>query len=401
MNIAEIRKKYRHDLFEEYLPFWEKFGVDHEHGGFFHSLDYDGTRVKTDKFHWFQGRGVWVYSFLYQHFGKEARYLEIANKAKDFILKHEPQPDGWWAETLTPEGKLVRPFTGDVYGMYFGAEGLQEFAAATGDAQAHELSLGLMKKLWSHINSPSVQLPGTGRPGVRPQGMWMVNLRIATQMLRRWKDPEIAEIAERCVDAIINRHYNPDIGLNNELLNFDFSRPPEEATKSLLGHSAETLWMVMDEADRRGDSKLWQTAAERIRRHLDVGWDYVYGGLAQWINVDQGCYQWPADRPVGTDLEFRGTGEYFYMKPLWALNEVLIATLNIYERSRAEWAARYFTMAQDLIDRKYSALTHGKSGYMLFADRKLTFQPHVTRQDNYHPPRQLMLNLLTLERMGT
>jgi hypothetical protein len=36
---------------------------------------------------------------------------------------------------------------------------------------------------------------------------------------------------------------------------------------------------------------------------------------------------------------------------------------------------------------------------MLFADRRLTFQPHVGRQDNYHPVRQLMLNILTLDRM--
>jgi hypothetical protein len=36
---------------------------------------------------------------------------------------------------------------------------------------------------------------------------------------------------------------------------------------------------------------------------------------------------------------------------------------------------------------------------MLFADRKMTYVPHTARQDNYHPPRQLMLALLTLDRM--
>jgi N-acylglucosamine 2-epimerase len=39
------------------------------------------------------------------------------------------------------------------------------------------------------------------------------------------------------------------------------------------------------------------------------------------------------------------------------------------------------------------------AAYMLFADRRMTFQPHVGRQDNYHPIRQLMLNILTLDRM--
>ena len=56
-------------------------------------------------------------------------------------------------------------------------------------------------------------------------------------------------------------------------------------------------------------------------------------------------------------------------------------------------------MAQDVIDRKFSMKQHGLPGYMLFGDRRMTYHPHVARQDNYHPPRQFMLTILTLERM--
>ena len=35
-----------------------------------HGLDYDGKLAHTDKLLWFQGRAMWVYSFLYNHFGK-------------------------------------------------------------------------------------------------------------------------------------------------------------------------------------------------------------------------------------------------------------------------------------------------------------------------------------------
>ena len=243
-------------------------------------------------------------------------------------------------------------------------------------------------------------IPGTPGPGVRPQGLWMVNLNIATQILRRWKDPEVEAIAEQSVDAVISKHYNPDIGLNNENLNFDFTRPTGEENKCLLGHSIETLWMVMDEASRKEDLRLWDLCAERIRRHIEVGWDRVYGGLSQWVNVDRGDYVWPAERPVGTDLEFRFRGEYHYMKTLWSLNEILVACLKIFERTGAEWAARFFGMAQDVIDEKFSRKRFGQAGCMLFSDRRMTQQLHVSRQDNYHPPRQLMLNLITLDRMN-
>ncbi len=399
LSLVDLRNRYRRELFEDFLPFWDKFGIDHERGGFMCSLDYDGTLVDSDKLLWFQGRGIWIYSFLYNHFGKEAKYLDVARNTKAFILKNAAQPDGWWAEEFARDGSVRKHFTGDIYGMYFVAEGLQEYAWATQDDKVRESAVALVKKLFRYMNRSDFRFMGTGDPGVRPQGLWMVNLRIATQILRRWKDPEIAAIADQCVDAVMNRHYNPDIGLNNEMLNFDFSRPKGEENKSLLGHSIETLWMVMDEADRRNDRKLWDVCAERIHRHIEIGWDHVFGGLTQMVNVDQGGYVWPPEHPVGTDLEFRYVGEFQYLKPLWALNEILIATLKVFELTRADWASRFFGMAQDVIDRKYSMKKYGLPGFMLFGDRRMSHQPHVGRQDNYHPPRQLMLTILTLDRM--
>jgi len=184
------------------------------------------------------------------------------------------------------------------------------------------------------------------------------------------------------------------------MLYFDFTRSKEEERKSRLGHGVEALWMVMDEANRRHDEALWNTCAGRIRHHLDVGWDYVYGGLSQWVNVDHPTYQWPPETPPGARVEMRFTGEYEYMKPLWAQVEVLVAALYIWERTHAEWAARYFDMAFDIVNRKFSQKDRGSpAGYILFADRRVSPQPHAGRQDNYHPIRQLILNIMTLDRL--
>ncbi len=377
LTLPALRQRYHDELFRVCLPFWEAHGIDHERGGFFCALDYDGTRRSSDKHPWFQGRGLWVYSFLHNHFGGDARHLEVARKTKEYVVR---------------EGGLERPLGGDVYDLYFAAEGLQEYAWAARDEQARELAFALMRRLWEYIHQPE-SWP------TRPQGLWMATLRIATQMLPRWPSAWLEEVTERSVDAIVRRHFNRATGLNTEVLNFDFTRPPEEATKCNLGHSVETLWMVMDEADRRGDRALRNLCAERIRHDLEVGWDPVYGGLCEWINVGRPDYEWPVERPVGTDLEFRSRGEYHHMKTLWALHETLIATLMVFERTGADWAARYFGLAQQVIDEKFSMRRRGLPGYMLFADREMTAQEHVARQDNYHPPRQLMLCLRILERM--
>lgn len=406
LSLSDLRKKFHDELFDVLLPFWDKHGVDHEYGGVMCSLDYDGTLINSDKLLWFQGRAIWVYSFLYNNFGGNPQHLEIARKTKDFLLEYGAQKDGWWSEVLSRDGKVRKPFGGDIEGIYFIAEGLQEYAVAAQDDHARELAFALLKKLFYYFNQPGFRYSGPDFPElspdgpcVRPQGTWMLNLGTATQMLKRWNDPEIATIADAAVDAIINHHYNPEIGLNTEMLYFDFSRPKGEERKSRICHGIEVLWMVMDEANRRGDSALWNTCSERIRHHLDAGWDYIYGGISQWVNVDQGGFQWPPETPVGTNFAFRFTGEFNYMKTLWGMNEVLVACLYVYERTGADWAAHYFGLAYQVISEKFSQRKRGLPGYMLFADRRFTFQPHVARQDNYHPLRQLMLNLLTLDRM--
>lgn len=399
LTLQMLRRRYHEELFERMLPFWDRHGIDHRHGGVMHALDYDGRLVNGNKLSWFQGRAIWIYSFLYNRFEKKAEYLEIARKAKDFLLKHAPQADGWWAEEFARDGRVIRPFRGDLYGMYFAAEGLQEYAWAAKDDEAREMAFRLMRKLAKRIEEPDFVCMDTERAGERTQGLWMVNLNTARQMTARWPDAEMQALVDRSIEIVIERHYNPAIELNNEVLNRDFSRPADHATKCLLGHSVETLWMIGEEALRRGDKGLWETCAGRIRKHLDVGWDHVYGGFSEWVNVDKGGYEWPPFTPVGTDLVFRSVGEYFYVKPLWALHEILIATLQVVEQTGAEWARRYFDMTQQVIDEKYSMKKQGKAGYMLFADRRMTPIAQSARQDNYHPPRQLMLSILALDRM--
>ena len=406
-SLLELRQWYYDQLFQVILPFWDQHGIDHENGGIMCSLDYDGTLLNTGKNLWFLGRAIWVYSFLYNNFGKNPQFLEVARKTKEFVFKYALQKDGWWAEELSREGKVLRPFSGDTEGMYHLAEGLHEYATASGDDQSREAAFALLKKLFRDFDSPAYRYRGADFPylwssqrAVRPQGLWFLNLHIATQMLERGNDPEIATIADRSLDAIMNRHYNPDIGLNTEMLYYDFTRPKEEAQKSRFGHCVEALWMVMNEANRRKDEALWKTCAERIHHHLNIGWDYIYGGLSQWINVDHPSYQWPVETPPGTTQQLHFTGEYEYMKCLWCQSEALVATLNVFERTGAEWAAEYFGMAHQIINQKFWQKERGyPAGYMLFADRRMTLQPHVGRQDNYHPIRQLMLNILTLDRM--
>ncbi len=49
MTLGELRNRYRHELFDVILPFWDSHGADHENGGVMHGLDCDGRLVDSDK----------------------------------------------------------------------------------------------------------------------------------------------------------------------------------------------------------------------------------------------------------------------------------------------------------------------------------------------------------------
>lgn len=400
-NLKQLSDAYRVELFDVQLPFWIKNGIDHKLGGFMTALDYDGTRVNDNKYHWYQGRGIFVHSYIYNHLGRGPQHLEIARKTKGFWLKHAKQDDGFYAVNLSRTGEVVERFNNDVYGMFFLAEGLQEYSAAAGDEEARDMAIALVKKMFAYINAPDFQDKYAPHPGARIQGNWMVALQTVTPILARGPDRELELIADFCVDAILHKHHNPDIGLTNEYRNHDFTPILEERNKSLLGHCCQCLWMVMDEALRRGDQGMFDLAVRQVRQHLDIGWDHVYGGLPEWINVGAGDYEWPPMKLPGNRPELRITGEKFYYKSMWANQEVLVSTLKIYEHTGAEWAARYFNLAQKVQDEKFSLRRFGLPGYSLGEDRQFTFKPeyHTTRQDNYHPLRRLMMNLRTLERL--
>ncbi|MDQ3688086.1 MAG: AGE family epimerase/isomerase [Acidobacteriota bacterium] len=396
LSLPELKLRYRNELFGVLIPFWDKHGIDHQHGGFMCALDHDGTRVSTDKFLWFQGRGMWVYTYLYTHFGRDPRHLEVARKTKDFALKYFRDESGEWAQLVAREGKVLEQSKKDPSGALYMAEGLQAYARAAGDGEAWQVALETIRKQFRETVQPLKAVPAEG---TSRQGFWFLNLLVATQILRHAHHSEIAEIADRSIEAIIKHHYNPDTGLNNEVLNRNFSRPPRESTRTIIGHSIEALWMVMEEALRRGDRQLFTTCEKRLRRHLEVGWDWVYGGLVHAVNIDQSGYVWPAERPVGTDLDFRFVGEYHYMKTLWSLYEVLLSCMKVLEHREADWAVRYFDMAQEFIDTKLSLKKYGYPLHLLFTDRKATYQPHSSRQENYHNFRSLMFNLQALDRM--
>lgn len=386
-TLEQLLEQYRYYLFDDFLPFLDKFVIDHEFGGFMCNTDRDGTKITTNKSARYEGRGIWVYSFLYDKLEKDPKYLEIARKSVEFILRNEPSGDNLWPESYSREGKSISKAPVTIYEDLFIANGLSEYSKASGEDKYWYKAKEILLKCLKIYNKPDYGYVVNYGPqadhakGPRVLGHWMVIIRLVTQMLEYKFDPELEKIADECVDAIMNYHFNPEYNLFNELLNHDLSRPEGPFSQFVYtGHAIETLWMLMFEAVRRKDKKLFDLVAERFRRHVEVARDDVYGGVFRSLdNVNENV--WKVD------------------KVLWAQEEVLIGTLFIIEYTGAKWAKDMFEKMYNYVIDKYPLKQYGYPIWILGADRKVTFKDHTTRVGNFHHPRHLMLNILSLERM--
>ena len=387
-NLQELFHRY---LFDDFLPFMDRYVIDHELGGFMCEVHPNGERVSDSKPTWYQGRGLWVYCFLYNNFGRNQSYLDVALKTRKLIEKSRPaNSDTMWPKILHRDGSAASPPDDQIYGDMFIAEGLAELSKATGDTdawdEAKRIVLGCVRKYDRDDYCPQIgeTYLGAGArpfPGARIEGVWMMIIRTTTQMLEMHHDDELEALNRRAVDALLNHHWNPQFRLINELINHDLSRPENEYGQLVYaGHAIETLWMLLYEARRRGDEKLFDRGAELFRRHCEVARDRVYGGLLRNLkNVDQN--DWTLD------------------KTLFPHQEALIGSIFLVEHTGDLWATEFYSELFEYTRTKFSMRSIDSPLWQVIGDRQVTIDPKMTRAENYHQPRFLMLNLLSLQRM--
>ena len=391
LDLARMRNEYRKDLFEDYLPFHERFVNDKQFGGFLCSVRTTGELVSDEKRVWFEGRGIWVYSFLYNHLAREQKYLDTAAASVRLLARSKPQdPQEFRSKALHRGGSPAGPPDTEVYSDLFVAEGLAEFARASGDRKYWDEAREIVLKCVRRYDRPDY-CPEIGRTylgpkardfsGARVQGVWMVLVRATTQMLAVRPDAELEKISDRCVDAVLNHHYNPRFQLINELINHDGSRPKNEYEQLVYaGHAIETLWMLMDEALRRRDTSLFDKTAAMFKRHCEVSRDRVYGGLLRNLtNVDQNA--WTLD------------------KTLFPHQEALIGSLMMIEQRGDPWAQDFYLDIDRYTRSKFPMRSVPSPLWQVIGNRQVDPTPGMTRAENYHHPRFLMLNLLAVERM--
>jgi len=396
MTLVRLRDDYRDRLFNRWLPFWDKGGFDRQYGGVMCELNDDGSVANNEKFIWYQGRSIWIYSFLYNRFGRDPKWLAMARQTHDFLLRHMYAGEGRWFEKVRRDGTLLEGVGETVYGWLFAAAGLGEYFLAAGDTKDLDLVKQSIRASLKAYDNPGYTDEHTilytdldlSSRGLRSQGHSMVIISALTRLLEQHPDDELEVLQRAHVDRIVNKFWNPEYGIQNEYLRHDYSRHPVAAAHMFSGHSVETLWMIMAEALRRKDQRLFDTAKARVRRILEMCWDHIFGGFGDGnFNVFG-----HAKAPPGPD---------FRVKTMWAHCEAMVACLMILEHTGEPWAAEWYGRLREYTLKTMPVPGHGVWRQAVDRLGKDVKRVGVStkRKDNFHQARYMMLDLLALERM--
>ncbi len=396
MTLPELLADYRRRLFEQYLPFWDKGGYDRQRGGFLCELNDDGSVAADEKFIWYQGRAIWIYAFLYNEFGRDARWLEIARRTRDFMLKHMYAGEGRWFEKVRADGQLIEGLGRNVYGWLFAAAGLGEYYLSTGNEEDWALARQSILAAMQAYDAPTycdthttlhtgLDIPSEG---LRSQGHSMVLIGLLTRLLARRPDARLEELAVQHADCILNRFWNPDYGIQNEYLGHDYGRLKGAAQHMLTGHCVEALWMTMHDALRRKDQSAVDLCKNRIRRLLEMTWDHVFEGFG-----DGNFFVF------GTDKQSRGP--QFEVKTMWAHCEAMVASLSVLEVTGEVWAQQWYERLRTYTLRTMPVTEHGvwRQAVDRYGKDLKRVGVSANRKDNFHQARYQMLNMLCLQRM--
>ena len=286
-NWRDFYSLYSKSLTENVIPFWEKYSLDDVDGGYFTCLLRDGNVFDTDKFIWLQAREVWMFAKMFNEWEANPSWLKIAIHGADFLEKYGRNEDGDWYFSLRKDGKpLVSAY--NIFSDCFAVMAFAQLAKASGEARYAQIAIQSFERILQRQSNPkgkfSKAIPENRALKNFALPMILCNLALELESLSDTFD--IESLIDTCVNEVMVDFYNReyDITLENVKPDGSFSDTFEGRCVN-PGHVIESMWFIMDIAERRQDKQLMKLAVDRTIRTLSYGWDEKYGGILYFMDV--------------------------------------------------------------------------------------------------------------------
>ncbi|MDP2890500.1 MAG: AGE family epimerase/isomerase [Bacteroidota bacterium] len=269
-NLLELKQQLRKELTGNILPFWSEKMTDNGNGGFYGQINRDGQLVpKADKGGILNARILWSFSAAYL-LEKNPLYLEMANRAKDFILKHffDSEFGGtYW--TISFDGKPVDTKK-QIYSQAFFIYALTEHYRASGDESSLRTAVGLFRLIENHsfdceMNGyfeaysrdwkllEDLRLSEKDENEKKTMNTHLHILEAYTNLHRVWKDQTLGQQLGNLILIFTEKI------VNQKTFHLDLFFDENWNTKSTIvsyGHDIEASWLIDEAARVLGDQEL-------------------------------------------------------------------------------------------------------------------------------------------------
>jgi N-acylglucosamine 2-epimerase len=308
---------YRNSLLKDILPFWTRYSIDRECGGFTFCLDRDGTVIDTDKGVWQQGRFTWMLGTMYNEFEQREEWLDLAIHGARFLTRYCVDKDGRMFFVVDREGRPVRKRR-YVFSETFAAIAFAALYRATSEKEYEQSARAFFDIFIKYTTTPGL-LPAKFEENRQMKGMGypMIGIATAQELRKNLQDESYTAYIDRWIEEIRRDFMKEEfqavmetVGPNGEFIDHFDGRTLNP------GHAIEGAWFVLEEAKyRNDDARLVEMGTHMLDWMWEIGWDREFGGIYYFRDVK------------GLPVQ-----EYWHdMKFWWPQCEAIIATLMAYE----------------------------------------------------------------------